>query len=74
MENPRNFVATHIMNAAQQQSGSTRAFYTFYLISQGLIKAALIVGLLQRNFWSIKGPKPLPSQDWQAKAQPILRL
>ena len=48
-EDPRDFVATHLVSAAQHLSGGTEAFYAFYLISHGLIKVVLVAGLLREK-------------------------
>ena len=48
-EDPRDFVATHLLNAAQNLTGATESFYAFYLISHGLIKVVLVVGLLRER-------------------------
>ena len=45
VEDPRDFVATHLLAAAQAVTGSTLSFYAFYLLSHGLIKLALVAGL-----------------------------
>ena len=49
IEDPRDFVATHLISAAQQLTGATESFYAFYLISHGLIKVVLVVGLLREK-------------------------
>ncbi|MDA3887764.1 MAG: DUF2127 domain-containing protein [Allgaiera sp.] len=48
-EDPRDFVATHLVNAAQHLTGGTQSFYAFYLISHGLIKVVLVAGLLREK-------------------------
>lgn len=48
-EDPRDFVATHLLTAAQHLTGSTQSFYAFYLISHGLIKVVLVAGLLRER-------------------------
>jgi len=52
LENPKDFVATHLLTAAQQFSVGTKTFYAFYLLSHGLIKVLLVVGLLRNQLWS----------------------
>lgn len=46
---PRDFVATHLLSAAQGLTGSTEAFYAWYLVSHGLIKVVLVAGLLKEK-------------------------
>jgi len=46
-EEPHDFVATHLLAAAQSLGAGTQAFYAFYLISHGLVKVALVWGLLR---------------------------
>lgn len=48
-EDPRDFVATHLLNAAQHLTGATQSFYAFYLIGHGLIKVLLVAGLLRQK-------------------------
>ena len=48
-EDPRDFVANHLLNAAQQLTGPTQSFYAFYLFSHGLIKVILVAGLLREK-------------------------
>ncbi|MBL4928642.1 DUF2127 domain-containing protein [Fuscibacter oryzae] len=48
-EDPRDFVATHLLSAVQQLTGSTQSFYAFYLVSHGLIKVVLVAGLLREK-------------------------
>jgi uncharacterized membrane protein len=47
LEDPRDWVATHLFQAAQHLSVSGRHFAAFYLLSHGIIKLWLIVGLLR---------------------------
>lgn len=48
-EDPRDFIATHLLSAAQHLSGATQSFYAFYLVSHGLIKVVLVAGLLREK-------------------------
>ena len=52
IEDPRDFLATHLLTAAQQFSVGTRHFYAFYLLSHGIVKLFLVVGLLRNKLWS----------------------
>ncbi|WP_111429331.1 DUF2127 domain-containing protein [Rhodobacteraceae bacterium DSL-40] len=49
VEDPRDFVATHLLAAAQGLTGATESFYAWYLVSHGLIKVVLVVGLLREK-------------------------
>ena len=49
VEDQRDWLATHLLAAAQGLTGSTQSFYAFYLLSHGLIKIVLVIGLLRRN-------------------------
>lgn len=44
-EDPRDFVASHLLHAAQNLSVSSQHFAAFYLLSHGIIKLGLIIGL-----------------------------
>ncbi len=48
-EDPRDFVATHLLSSAQHLTGATQSFYAFYLVSHGLIKVVLVAGLLREK-------------------------
>ena len=52
IQDPGDFVATHLHEFAQTFSVSTKAFYAFYLLSHGLIKLVLVLGLLREKRWS----------------------
>lgn len=47
VEDPDDLVATHVLAAVQGLTGSTQNFYAWYLVSHGLIKVILVVGLLR---------------------------
>lgn len=49
LEDPRDFIASHLLTAAQQLSVETQHFYAFYLLSHGLVKLVLVAGLLREN-------------------------
>jgi len=51
-EDRNDFVATHLLGIAQHFSVGTKTFYAFYLLSHGLIKLLLVVGLLTNQRWS----------------------
>ena len=48
-EDPRDFVATYFVHAAEGLTGATQSFYAFYLVSHGLIKVVLVAGLLREK-------------------------
>ncbi len=48
-EDPRDFVATHLLGAAQHLTGATQSFYAVYLVAHGLIKVVLVAGLLREK-------------------------
>jgi uncharacterized membrane protein len=52
IEDPNDFLATHLLAWAQGFSVETRHFYAFYLLSHGLVKLLLVVGLLRNKLWS----------------------
>jgi uncharacterized membrane protein len=52
IEDPDDFVATHILGFVQNYSVSTQHFYAFYLLSHGVIKVALVIGLLRNKLWA----------------------
>lgn len=52
LEDPRDLVATHLLDAARHLSVSTQSFYAFYLLSHGLVKVFLVAGLLRGRLWA----------------------
>ena len=52
IEDPNDFIATRLLAAAQHFSVASKSFYAFYLLSHGLIKLLLVVGLLRSQLWS----------------------
>jgi uncharacterized membrane protein len=52
IEDPNDFIATHLSNLAQHFSVGDKHFYAFYLLSHGLIKILLVIGLLRNKMWS----------------------
>ncbi len=52
IENPHDFLATHLLAWAQGFSLQSKHFYAFYLLSHGLVKVLLVVGLLRGKAWS----------------------
>ena len=52
IEDPNDFVGTHLLSLAQNFTVSTQHFYAFYLLSHGIVKAFLVIGLLRNNLWA----------------------
>ena len=52
IEDPHDLVATSLMNFAQNFSVSTQHFYAFYLLSHGIVKLFLVIGLLRNKLWA----------------------
>ena len=52
IEDPNDFVASHLLSLAQNFTISTQRFYAFYLLSHGVIKAFLVIGLLRNKLWA----------------------
>ena len=51
LENPRDLIANYLLTAVDQFSLSTRHFTAAYLLSHGVVKLWLIVGLLRGKLW-----------------------
>jgi uncharacterized membrane protein len=51
-EDRSDFIAQHIMTWANGFSLATQHFYAFYLLSHGIVKLALVTGLLMRKLWA----------------------
>lgn len=52
IENPHDFIAGHLSAFAQNFSIETKHFYAFYLLGHGVVKLALVIGLLKGKLWS----------------------
>lgn len=52
VEDPHDFVATHLLAAVQDFSVGTRHFYALYLLTHGVVKLFLVAGLLREKLWS----------------------
>jgi uncharacterized membrane protein len=52
VQDPNDFIATHLLALAQNFSVETKHFYAFYLLIHGIVKLLLVVGLLRNKLWS----------------------
>ena len=52
IEDPHDFIAMHLQSWAATFSIGTQKFYAFYLLSHGVIKLLLVIGLLKNHLWS----------------------
>jgi len=52
IEDPNDFVAAHLLSLGQNFSVSTQHFYAFYLLSHGIVKVFLVIGLLRNKLWA----------------------
>lgn len=52
IEDPHDFIAKHFLTWAQDFSFNTKTFYAFYLLSHGVVKILLVIGLLRGKLWS----------------------
>jgi hypothetical protein len=55
LEEPKDFVATHLLAAAQNFSVETKHFYAFYLLSHGIVKLLLFIGSAQEQTLVVSG-------------------
>jgi len=49
LEDPRDFIANYLFQSAQNFSVSARKFTAVYLLTHGVVKLWLIIGLLRRK-------------------------
>jgi uncharacterized membrane protein len=52
LQDPQDWVASTAMKLAQSFSLETQHFYAFYLFTHGLLKLAVVVGLLREKLWA----------------------
>jgi uncharacterized membrane protein len=51
-EDPNDWIATKLTEFAQHFSVAEHNFYAFYLLSHGVIKSILVIGLLRERLWA----------------------
>ena len=51
-EDPRDFIAGHLLSAARHLSAGTQAFAAIFLLWHGAVKVALVWALLRRHLWA----------------------
>ena len=47
-----DWIATHLLRFAESFSVEKHHFYAFYLLSHGLVKGVLVIGLLKEKLWA----------------------
>src|SRR6476620_9956499 len=47
-----DWIANHLLHFAQTFSVAEHNFYAFYLLSHGIIKSILVIGLLRERLWA----------------------
>jgi uncharacterized membrane protein len=52
VEDPTDFIATHLRTAAQHLSMHAKTFAAIYLLSHGVIKAVLVYALIKDKLWA----------------------
>ena len=52
VEDPHDFIATHLLKFAEGFSVEKHDFYAFYLLSHGLVKLVVVAGLLREKLWA----------------------
>ncbi|MEP6595326.1 MAG: DUF2127 domain-containing protein [Ginsengibacter sp.] len=52
IENPHDFISQSLLQIGQHLSVNGKSFAVFYLISHGVIKLFLIIGLIKKKLWA----------------------
>jgi uncharacterized membrane protein len=52
VEDPRDMIANALLGFAQQFSVGSQHFYALYLLSHGIVKLLLVIGLLRGKLWA----------------------
>ena len=52
IEDKNDWIATHLLHFAQNFSVAQHDFYAFYLLSHGIVKSLLVIGLLRERLWA----------------------
>ncbi|MFD1214391.1 DUF2127 domain-containing protein [Arthrobacter sp. GCM10027362] len=51
-EDPRDFIATHLLHAAGTLTGSAAIYAALYLLAHGVVKVVLVVAVLMNKLWA----------------------
>ena len=51
-EDPKDFLATRLLSFAQHFSIDTKSFFALYLLSHGVVKLVLMLGLMRGKSWA----------------------
>jgi uncharacterized membrane protein len=51
-EDPRDFIATHLLHTANGLTGNAVIFGALYLLTHGIVKVVLVVALLLNKLWA----------------------
>lgn len=52
LEDQHDLIASALMHFSREFSAASQHFYAFYLLSHGIVKLALVVGLLKQKLWA----------------------
>jgi uncharacterized membrane protein len=52
LEDQHDLVASALLHFSRDFSAASQHFYAFYLLSHGVVKLALVVGLLKQKLWA----------------------
>ncbi len=52
IEDRHDWVASHLLDFSRTFSVAEHNFYAFYLLSHGLVKSVLVIGLLREKLWA----------------------
>ena len=52
IEDPKDFIATHIQNILPYFSTHSQLYISFYLFSHGIIKIILVISLIRNKLWA----------------------
>lgn len=55
VQDPRDFVANHLLHGAQGLTGASILFGSLYLLSHGLVKVVLVAEIMGKHLWAYKG-------------------
>jgi uncharacterized membrane protein len=51
-QDPDDFIATHLRSLAEQYVAGGHVFIALYLLSHGIVKIILVIGLLKNKMWA----------------------
>ena len=73
LADPHDWIGNGAMALARSFSVETQHFYAFYLVTHGVLKLAIVVGLLREKLWSYPAANEKPTSARMRRRKPVKR-